>query len=378
MKRILTWFVLLNKRLYKKITFLCILFMIPALVGLFQAAAQQPSGVVTVVLACHEPQDPLCRGIVESLKKETKIIAFVEATPQAAQSLVTAGKADAAWVFPEDMKTCIRQFISGSTKAKGFVQVLEREQTVVLGLARERLSGVLFEQSVQEVYLRYIRECAPAAESRTDEELMTYLRNANVTGQLFDYYDIYGNQKTQSANYLTSPIRGLLAVVVAIGSAVTALYYQKDKENGIFSLLPERYMALGEFGYQMVSSLNLMTVALCSLVISGLSVDLLPELSLFVLYSSCCALFGMLLRMAFGGGKRLAVWLPVIALLMLVLCPVFFDVAAMQLLQLLFPPTYYITGAYNYSYLLYLLGYIGVLLLLCGVISLGKRCFRKV
>lgn len=377
MKRFFAWFALLNKRLYKKITFLCILIMIPVLVGVFQVVAQQPSGVVTVVLACHDSQDPLCLEIVENLKSDTKIISFVEETPENAISMVSAGKADAAWIFPEDMVTHIRAFASGESGTKGFVQVVEREQTVVLGLARERLTGVLFEESVRESYLRYIRECAPEASNRSDDELLTYLHNANVAGQLFEYYDIYGNQKTETANYLTSPLRGLLAVVAAIGSAVTAMYYQKDKENGIFSLLPERYMALGEFGYQMVSSLNLMTVVLCSLVISGLSVNIFLELLLFALYSVCCALFGMLLRTLFGGGKWLAVWLPVLALLMLVVCPVFFDVARIQKLQLVFPPTYYVTGAYNYSYLLYCLGYIGALLLLCYGLRMAERLLRK-
>ncbi len=377
MKRIFTWFVLLNKRLYKKITFLCILLLIPLLVGTFQLVARQPSGVASVVLACYEPQDPLCRELVDSLKRDTRIISFQEDTPENAKILVSAGKADGAWIFPKDMKACLQAFVAGESGKRSFVQVIEREATVVMGLARERLSGVLFEEAVREVYLRSVREHAPMAADRSDEELLTYLHNANVTGQLFEFYDIYGNQKDEAGNYLTAPLRGLLAVVAAIGSAVTAMYYQKDKENGIFSLLPERYIVLGEFGYQMVSAWNIMAVVLFALVLSGLSVNIFLELALFVLYSICCSIFGMLLRLIFGGGKWLAVWLPVISLLMLVICPVFFDAAAMQKLQFAFPPTYYITGAYNYSYLTYCLCYTGGLFLLCGIIAAGKRLRRQ-
>ncbi len=71
MKKIAIWFVLLNKRLYKKATFLCILLLIPILVGVFQVAADQPSGVVTVILASHEPQGPVWREKIEALKTNT-------------------------------------------------------------------------------------------------------------------------------------------------------------------------------------------------------------------------------------------------------------------------------------------------------------------
>ncbi len=375
MKRIAAWFLLLNKRLYKKATFLCMLLLIPVLVGAFQVAAQQPSGVVTVVLACREPQDALCAEIIEELRSETRIISFIEDSPQNALTAVAAGKADAAWIFPEDMAGCIREFVSGDMESEGFIRVIERETTVVLGLARERLSGAVFEKAVREAYLSSVRELAPEAQERTDRELLDYLYNANVTGQLFEYYDIYGNRKTETANYLTAPLRGLLAILVAVGSMVTAMYYQKDKENGIFSLLPEQFLPLGELGYQLISSLNMMAVVLLSLMFSGLSVSIWSELLLLFLYSICCGVFGMVLRSVFGGGKVLGACLPVMILLMLVICPVFFDIAAMQKLQLLLPPTYYITGAYNYNYLCYMLLYIGAMGLLYAAVTAGKRIF---
>ncbi len=373
MRKIATWFMLLNKRLYKKITFVSILLLIPVFVIAFQLVAQQPSGVVNVVLSCEDSEDLMYREIVEDLKENTKIISFLEATPENAVSQVKAGKADAAWIFPKDLKSSVQRYIMGDSEAEGFVRAVEREQTVVLGLARERLSAVLFNHSVQQTYLHYIRLSVVRASRYTDEELLRYQENADITGKLFEYYDIQGNKKTETANYLTAPLRGLLAVVTAIGCIVTAMYYEKDQENGIFSLLPERYVPLGEFGYQLVSALNLTLVVLVSLLLTGLSVNIFTELLLLLLYSIACGLFGMLLRSLFGGGRWLAVWLPVISLLMLVICPVFFDLSVIQKLQMVFPPTYYINGAFNYRYLVYLVGYIAVLFVLCATIRMGKK-----
>ena len=59
-------------------------------------------------------------------------------------------------------------------------------------------------------------------------------------------------------------------------------------------------------------------------------------------------------------------WLALIAVL-LVIPPVFFDLAGLRSLQLLLPPTYFIQGGYNPRYLCYLAIYdviVGVLILL--------------
>ena len=57
MKNIGKWFLLLNKRLYKKATFLLILILIPLLVIGYGAVARDESGLFTVALACKGEDD---------------------------------------------------------------------------------------------------------------------------------------------------------------------------------------------------------------------------------------------------------------------------------------------------------------------------------
>ena len=49
--------------------------------------------------------------------------------------------------------------------------------------------------------------------------------------------------------------------------------------------------------------------------------------------------------------------MPLLAVVMLLVCPVFFDLGMVRTVQFLFPPTYYINGVYQSRYLLYMTVY---------------------
>lgn len=361
MKRFWMWFLLLNKRLYRKVTFLGLLLLIPVLVLSFYVAVGQPGGIVTVALAQEDILDVTADALISELMSDSKVIRFQKATPQEALELVKTGKADSAWIFPENTASHIADFAMG--EETGFIRVIEREQSVTLRLAREKLSGALYSPVARNLYLQHLREYIP--ESVSDEQLLSYLDKTHVNGDLFAFYDANGNLREATGNFLTTPLRGLLAVLTLVCAVVTAMYYQKDQEAGRFSLLPERHMALTELAYQAVSAANMMLVILISLLCTGMYHKLWQELILFALYGLCCCLFGMLLRRIFH--NLLPAMLPGLIAVLLVIPPVFFDLAGLRSLQLLLPPTYFIQGGYNPRYLCYLAIYdviVGVLILL--------------
>lgn len=378
MKKIGIWLVLLNKRLYKKITYISFLLLIPIFVILFGAVTNQSSGILRVVLVKEDPNDILATQMIEEIQSDSLILSFVEASEATAIDMVAAGKADAAWIFPGDLHTRIQAYARNEKGSIGFVRVVEREQSVPLLLSREKLSGVLHKQVVKDVFLRYIRQIAPETKEIPDQELLQFLNNTDVTGELFDFYDIHGNRREASANYLTTPIRGLLAVVAVICAIVTAMYYQSDLNHGILSLMPEKSRLFGEFGYQMISATNIFIFILLALFVSKLNVEVWKELLLFLMFSVCCALFGMLMRSIFGGSRGLAVLIPVITVVMLTVCPVFLDFEGFRMIQLFFPPTYFVNCAFNNKFFLYLLIYIFVLLFLCLAIYWIKSFLYQV
>ena len=350
-KKLLLWLWLLTKRLYKKPTFLTILILIPALVLGYSLAAQGDSGMVTVALA---GEDGFTLQLFEQLEDSGQLLRYIRCDTAAyAELLVSTGKADAAWIFPEDTQSAIETFAKDPTQANAFVRVVQREENVALALARERLSGVIFPHVARNYYLQFIRQTYPELAELSDEAVLQYYDGTDMGGDLFEYDSTAA--VTEPVHYLMSPVRGLLAAVILLGGMTTAMYWVKDTQNGTFQWLPGRYRILPELGSQLVTAVNLGAVSLMTLALSGLAEDLLLELLTLLLYSLTVAAFCMLLRRLLQKISVLGMLLPLLMVTVLAVCPVFFDLGALRPYQLLLPPTYYINGVYNGAYLAYAL-----------------------
>ena len=119
MKRLWMWFLLLNKRLYRKVTFLGLMLMIPVLVLSFYSAAGQSGGIVTIALAQEDAADATAGALISELMSDSRVIQFYKTTPQEALELVKTGKADSPWIFPENTASHIAGFAMGEMGGNG-------------------------------------------------------------------------------------------------------------------------------------------------------------------------------------------------------------------------------------------------------------------
>ena len=358
------WLWLLTKRLYKKPTFLAILVLIPLLVLGYGAVARQESGMLTVAL--YGDSDSLTQTVFAEMEQSGQLVKYVRCeTPEKAELLVRTGKADAAWIFPEDLETALDTFTKSPVAKNAFVRVVQREENVMLALCREKLSGALYPYIAEKYYILFLREEFPQMENLTDAELMAYYKDFEVSGDLFAFENV-AEEKVQQVHYLMSPLRGLLAVVIALGGLATAMYNIRDEENGTFNWLPMRKRIWPELAGQVVAGVNLGLAALLALMATGMAQSLGKELVVLLLYSLCSGLFCMLLRRLLGSIRLLGTATPLLIVAMLLLCPVFFDLGAMRRWQQIFPPTYYINGVYDLQYMVRMLFY-GIV---CGMMCL--------
>lgn len=371
MKKCLRWFFLLSKRLYKKTTFLALLVLLPILVLGYSTAAQEDSGVVTIALAMEDPQDPLAYQIVQDLTADSPLIRFVNCeSPERAEALLVSGKADGAWIFPEDTSGMLAAFLK-DPKTAPIVRVVQREETVLLRLAREKLNGTLYRCCAQPLYLSYIRQNVPGLDDLSDSQLLAYYDSIFGNEALFQFSTVGGEPQTAPVSYLLSPLRGLVAVLVVLCGLAAAMYFLQDRHSGTFARTPEHAMPLLELGCQAAALFSVGAVALISLAVCGLWENGWREIAVMLLYCLCTASFCMLLRRICSNMALLAGLLPVLAAVMLVVCPVFFDIAELRKLQYLFPPTYYIQAAYSDKHLLLMPVY--TLACFLGCIPLSKR-----
>lgn len=377
MRKIGKWFLLLNKRLYKKATFLLILLLIPALVFGYRALAQEESGVLTVALAC-QGEDATAQQIMEELKSQSDLIRFVICqSPADAEAMVTGQKADGAWIFDDDLDAAICRFAADPARKNAFVRILEADSSVPMKLIREKLSGVIFSRTSGAFYLSYLRENVPGLENASDQDLMQYYEDFASDAHLFDFAYLDGGLREDNADkshYLLSPVRGLLGVVIVLGALAAAMYYTQDEAIGTFSLVAQGQKPAVEFGCQVIAVCNVSFFCWIALTLSGLGATPLRELLLLILYTIATALFAMTLRRLSGSMGALGTLLPLLVVAMLVICPVFFDLGMLRYLQYLFPPTYYINAPYSDFYLYGLLVYGAVLL---GIYILAGKLLHK-
>lgn len=375
MKKLLQWVWLLNKRLLKRPVFLIILLLIPALVLGYGSVANEQSGMLTVVLA-QEGDDPLATQVMEDLKESSQLIAFkILPSPEAAVEQVRLGKADSAWIFPDELAEKAEIFAADPGENNAFVRVVEREDNVMLMLAREKLSGQLYELCARTVYMNFVRSHIPEMENASDEELLELYEKTDITTELFNFETADGKVvELGQTNYLLSPLRGLLGVITVLCALAAAMYHIRDTQHGTFAWVPLHLRPLAELGCQMVAVVDIGIVSLVSLSLVGQTQNLLREILVLVMYGLCASVFAMMLRRLCGTVRALGAALPLLVVAMLLLCPVFFDLAAVKQLQFLFPPTYYINAVIADRYLWYM----PVYTLICGgVYLLAGKVLRR-
>ena len=367
-----TWLYLLSKRLYKKPTFLAILLLIPVLVFGYTASAKEDSGMLTIALVQEAP-DTLGRQVFTKLQEDTQLLNFVICpSVREAKAQLVSGKLDAVWVFSDELEAELMAFAADPDPDNAVVTVMERESNITLQLSREKLGEVLFPILSEAVYIRQFREFYPETETLTDEELLAYYAQTVPFDQLFVYDNIHAGGG-QEAHYLLSPVRGLLGVVILLSALAASMYYIRDTETGTFSWVPDHRRPVAELGCQVVTVLHIALAALLCLTVAGHSTAFGIELGVTLLYALCCSGFAMVLRRLCRSLGSLACMLPVLIVVLLVVCPVFFDLGVLRPVQYLLPPTYYINAVYNPIYILIM----AVYCLVCfGICALADRQSR--
>lgn len=250
MRKLLQWFWLLNKRLYKKPTFLVLMALIPLCVMALSFAAQRSSGFLHVALGQGDANDPISSRIVQDFLAEKSLIRFTLAeSPEAAVEMVRTGNADVAWVFPADMQGRIQQFLKNKSRRNAVVQVVERETTVFTRIVQEKLTSEIYVHCAKAQYLQHMRKEFEALNELSDQQLMDFYENTALSEELFVFEDVEGNvRKEGQTNYVTAPIRGLLAVLVCLCAGAATIYYMRDEQVGTFALVKESqrlFVALG-------------------------------------------------------------------------------------------------------------------------------------
>jgi len=362
-KRALMWFWLLNKRLFKKPGFFIILLFIPILVFAMNFVAQtEESNMMNIVLVQEDKNDDVSSKIVGDLLKEKGLIGFTEvSSPAQARKMVKTGEASAAWIFPKNMQSRLDKVVEKPSKKNYVVEIIEREETVILLLTHEKLVGTVFDYCARDLYIDFVRKNVEGLEDVSDEKLLGYYDNVEVEGEDLFEANYYNSDRdvTQDVqgSYLTAPIRGLLAVLMVLCGLATAMFFIQDDERGTFSHVNERTKPFVALGYHVIPVLLSSVFVFAALCFSGITASVWYELTAMALYILCVAVFCMIVRLLCRNLKVLCAVIPVLLIAVIVASPVFFDISSLRYVQLFLPTFHYLNATFDAKYLLYMVIY---------------------
>ncbi|MBQ7718468.1 MAG: ABC transporter permease [Clostridia bacterium] len=348
LKRLCLWYALLTKRILKQKAFLAILLLIPLMACAMRLMPPHDGGIVSVAVA-KLGDDSFSSDTVARLTEGKSVIKYTLCeTEDEAVKAVKSGQCDAAWIFLEDAGLQAAKFAAGRS-TDGAVKIIEREKSVTLSIARERLFIAMFPYISYGAYSDFLNDMSPEG-TVTEAELNKYYdANIKKTG-LIEYYYVDGTRQMTS-DILTAPVRGLLALIIMLAALASCMYACREEHRGVFEHLKGKKRAFIPLLCHITAVVPTAVASLAALYLSGLWTGLQRELLTMTMYILSVAAFCEILRLLCRSEVTLGAIIPVLVTLMLVLCPIFLHIDNLHILQYSLPPFYYLNSVLNGAFI---------------------------
>ena len=345
MRRVLVWLLLTEKRLFKKISFIIVLVMMPLLIAGLSRKAGEEAGIINIGICSEGAEGSLSQKIADGFLEENSILSYIryENEDDAIQAL-NESRIDAVWIFPDDMEARLSE-LARRGRVGSVVRVVEREDDVALVFTREVLCSRIFPVFVYETYCEYIRKKL-GSEALSGEEMRSLYDSMLWKGNLFQG-GTSPQEPGEQDSYLLAPMRGVIAIWMILAGMAALLYHKSDIRNGVYDAVPSRKRIRYSFGLQMVVLINCGIMGMCAFGILGIFTDPLKEILLMGLYIICISVFCNILGLLADSMEVTGIMIPFVILVMLVLCPVFINLRPFESFRILLPPAYYLHAVYG-------------------------------
>ena len=350
------WYLKFSKRLLHRLSFIIILCLIPIIVAISNNAMQGESGVLKILLYC-EDNDKVSKNAVNSLLETDSIIRFEEFNSlENAVGEVSSHKADAVWVFKNNLERRIDKFMSGKTH-EPFIEVLEREDSTPLQLSREVLYGSIFDTVSYSLCKNYSYKNVITETDIAESKFRHYYENRIRNDKIVVIKQLDSKDEVKEKNYLTVPVRGLLSLILVLTVLAASMYFLKDQEEGKYDWLPSYKRILPAFALCLSSATFTGLAIFIGLLFSDNTVGFFRELILMVLFIFATTGFGLVFCIVFKSYGKLGAAIPGILVSMLALSPIFFNLSVLRPLRLFIPTYYYLNAAHNTKYYMLMIYY---------------------
>ena len=361
-------FYLLQKRLFKKYSFLVILCLAPLLAAGVSGLAKEQSGIAAIAL-CVPEEDPVAGEVADRLLAGESVLRYLICEDEEeARNLVETGEADAAWIFSGDMEEELRK-LAEKRRIRPLVTVVERQDSVPLILGREILSGAIYPAFSYAVYESYVRNDL-GMEEISEDRLRQIYESVAVEGSLFQMVYPDGTPgEDEDFTYVQAPLRGILAIWFTFAGFSAALGFMQDENRGIYGRVPVAKRLFTSYSACAVFLLDAGVVLMLSCRLAGVFTDWKREVVCCAAFACCVIAFVNLLRLLCCTPRRMGMLLLPLGAVMLALCPVFLNLQYFRAGKMLLPPWYYLQSIHNMRYLYEMTVYTAVLVLISALVQ---------
>ncbi len=375
------WIGLLVKRLWKQPVYIGLLLLIPILgyaVGMMERGEQ--SGATVAVCVEEGVWSEAITDALYGLEKQS-VLRFMFCDDEfKVEHSVMKSEADCGFVITQD----IAERVMGRDWTKS-ITVYETSASSITGIAKERISGIIFQLYSEQSYKDYMRACAEdmgagdayeAGQEVPDEisrEIVEFATKAYerhlVDGSTFGFQYVNGDQISQYASDTdvisdtnVFPIKGVFAVVIFISGMCGMLEYDTDRREKRFQRVTPNVLTY-IVDIWLPTVFVSFAVLICLWISDGIrhcgeevslgrimtvwsagmwGVQMTHLLIYQCIVVAYCGILGILLRRQ----EAVAAAIPILTLGCLVCAPVFVRLAAylpiFAVLEKLFPVTYYL------------------------------------
>ncbi|HCH27927.1 MAG TPA: hypothetical protein DEW35_00310 [Ruminococcaceae bacterium] len=376
MKRIITMAYLIQKRLFKKPSFIIILLLIPLAVISVMTVAKKEATFLKIAVYPGNSADKSLKSVISNILEHEDIINFEFFEDAAtAKNAVAYGKADGAWIFPANFEDSITKFVNNPSSNEELIEIYYQEENIPTKLSNELLFGSVFPEIAKKIYLNYINNDLKLKDKFSEEELLNIYDRINTGDKIITFVDADGEENPKT-EYLISPVRGVLSIFIMISAFASAMYFYSDSNMGAFTVMPKKrrlFLLLcsvffGAFDCAAVSFISLCFTPL----FTSFGIELFSLLLLVLNVSAFSAFFSVLLAKP----ERIGVFSVFMSLFVFAFCPIFFTFKV-PVIQSLLPQTYYLNAYTANSLIFELLLFSGYLISTVSFFFLAERIRKK-
>lgn len=360
-------YLILAKRVLKKPGLLICLLIMPVAALLVTLIAAGGTQTMSIALVCPGES----RKAADRLTETGSVVSFtVFESEEAALAQVRSGRADAAWILPEDLSERALAFAGGDRQP--FIKVYRGAKRVTDLIASEKLFAAIYPELSYAVYSDSAAGLLSAGE---EDGLRDAFDNALNFENIVTVETSAGGAPA-GTDPVRAALRGFLATCCLLCALCGGVFALSDHAEGRFDgLSPAKkplFFAVTVFWCALFS----VAVMLVCLWIFGLADgSLFTELAAALILVLDCWGFVMLLSLIAFEPGRLCALAPPVLLAALALSPVFLEPGALRTAAKLMPVTAYLDGTVSPAALAQGVVYAAVTVL--AALALGRLRLSK-